>query len=114
MENNTQHPSDEELTAFALGEGADAARDHLKTCTQCTAFVEDIRRARTELASVPDEEVPRSLEERIQAARVPRHGRHGGKATPTGLGARYRGTLFIGLAVMALMLIAFLLYALVM
>ena len=114
MANDKQHPSDEELTAFALGEGADAARDHLKACAQCTAFVEDIRRAKRELASVPDEEVPRSLEERIQAARAPRHGRHGGKATPTGWGARYRGTLLIGLALVARILVVYLLYAFVM
>lgn len=64
-----EHPSDEELTQFALE--ADIHGDfasHLEWCPACSRYVREIRAIRKGLAGVPEETMPVVLRNKIASS----------------------------------------------
>ncbi len=70
-----EHPTDESLTAYALGEGNGDIEAHVSSCPSCSRQVKEIREIGNALASLPDEEVPRNVRDKVMgAARAKRWG----------------------------------------
>ena len=59
------HPTEDVLSACALEEQCDSIEQHLDMCSTCREFVDDIRTVRDEIASIGEEEIPVSLNNRI-------------------------------------------------
>jgi predicted anti-sigma-YlaC factor YlaD len=59
------HFTEEELTAHAMGEPSASIAAHLVGCVTCAKLVEQIGRLKTDIAELPDEDVPASVRRRI-------------------------------------------------
>jgi hypothetical protein len=60
-----EHPADEVLTEFALTGENEGVEDHCQECPSCSRYVREIRDVRDALVSLPDEDVPPSLREKV-------------------------------------------------
>lgn len=56
-----EHPAQEALTEFALGEGGQELGEHVGHCAACTEYVEDIRKIRHAISTFPEVEPPPEL-----------------------------------------------------
>lgn len=64
-----EHPSDEELTQFALeGDIKGDIASHVDWCPACSRYVREIRTIREGLTGVPEETLPVVLRNRIASA----------------------------------------------
>ena len=60
-----EHPTDDALTAFALGEANGEVEAHVTSCPACSRHVKELREVREAIVALPDDEVPRQLFDRI-------------------------------------------------
>jgi len=61
----SNHPSQEQLTDFALGLNGGAVAEHVAACEECARIVRDIRGVKQTLGALPDEDPPESLRQKI-------------------------------------------------
>jgi len=67
------HPTEDELSLYALDNEGAGVEEHVRTCPACARFVKEMRLAHAAVAGTPEPEVPAELERRILAHReVPR------------------------------------------
>jgi hypothetical protein len=61
----SNHPSQEQLTDFALGLNGAGIAEHVAACEECARIVRDIRGVKKTLGGLPDEDPPESLRQKI-------------------------------------------------
>jgi len=61
----TEHPTQEDLTDFALGIQNPQVAAHIAVCEQCAREVQEIDLVKKEVRGLPDEEVPEDLRNKI-------------------------------------------------
>jgi hypothetical protein len=61
----SNHPSQEQLTDFALGLNGAGIAEHVAACEACARIVRDIRGVKQTLGALPDEDPPDSLRRKI-------------------------------------------------
>ncbi|MBD3240545.1 MAG: hypothetical protein GF331_08170 [Chitinivibrionales bacterium] len=92
-----EHPTEQELIAFAIDGAGDEAQNHIRECPSCARFVKEVHLAQGAVREIPDEQIPADLQRRIlshaEVRTSPRPGMWGK------LGEWYRNPLLIGLGV---------------
>jgi anti-sigma factor RsiW len=56
-----EHPNDDVLTAYALGNSDAAVEEHIASCPSCARQIKEIREIKSALTAMPDEDVPSRL-----------------------------------------------------
>ena len=92
-----EHPSAEELTGLVLDRSDTHLDVHLAECPSCARYVRELRMVRDSIASLPEYEVPASVERRVMQHQAPHAVRRPGLWGR--FGEWYRNPLLIGLAV---------------
>jgi hypothetical protein len=65
IDKDTEHPSEEALIGFALGEGQETVATHVQACARCRRYVEDLRQVKAAVASLDEEDPPGNLHEHV-------------------------------------------------
>jgi anti-sigma factor RsiW len=92
-----QHPTEDQLAAYALAHEGESVGSHLSECPACSRYVHEIDMARRALAAIPEEDVPDEVAHRILS-----HQPVGRDAKPGiwgRFGAWYQSPFVIGLSV---------------
>jgi hypothetical protein len=106
-----EHPAEEDLMEFALSglrAGKKEIEDHVRTCAVCARTVKEFREVGQQVASLADEEVPQSVEQRV--LKLTRHGPVHGHLGPKdkgqgfGVGSLFSNPVFITLLFLLLLL----------
>ncbi|KMQ51744.1 hypothetical protein CHISP_1240 [Chitinispirillum alkaliphilum] len=59
------HPTEEMLLEYALGEGSAEIKEHVRNCSDCMEYVREIARVKNVISSIGEEDVPPRVRERI-------------------------------------------------
>jgi len=104
-----EHPTDENLVAFAL-DGCEAeVEKHIRGCPSCARYVREVRMVHDDILNVPDTDVPDEIERRIRAHKPPvRHPQDSASSRP---GDWYRNPFLIGLGVILAALFFYFFYS---
>ncbi len=62
---NVNHPTEELLTEYALGNGLPEIGEHIQVCLSCCEYVEQMKLVRNAFVEIEEEDVPQRVGERI-------------------------------------------------
>lgn len=61
-----EHPTDEQLTEYALMNNDNNIKAHILSCPSCSRHIKEIRSVTTIIQSLPDEEIPDNVQHNLK------------------------------------------------